>query len=133
MTNDIDTTFLRPFYENRIMEIIISKQINSLTGMLNNKWGYNIQHRKNGFFAKRNPRGYVPPDGHLQIILHCAELAQSKLYVTDVNVHWLELSDALYEAGKYPANQVVRKNGVEGVKTSYDARDIVNLETTFSL
>ena len=115
------------------MKIILSKQVDSLTGMLDKRCGYNIQHRKTGFYVIRNTRGFVPRDGHLRCIIQCARLAKNRLYATDVNVHWMELSDALYEAGKYTANEVVRKNGVEGVKTTYNARDIANLETTFSL
>ena len=115
------------------MQIFLSKHVDSLTGKIDNRCGYHIQHRKNGFFAKRNTRGYVPSDGHIRCILQCAQLAQYKLYASDIRVHWLELSDALLQAGHYTANEVVRKNGLEAVKTTYNARDIINLKTTFSL
>ena len=120
-------------YEIRIMQIFLSKHVDSLTGMPDNRCGYHIQHRKNGFFAKRNSRGHVPPDGHLRCILQCAQLAYRKIFIADIRVHWLELSDALYEAGIFTANQLVRKNGVEAIKSTYHARDIINLKTTFSL
>ena len=101
--------------------------------MLERGTGYHLEHRKNGFFAKRNTKGIVPPDGHWRFIVLCAELAQNRLYITDIEVHWMELSDALYEAGHFVANRQVRKNGVEAVKLTYTARDVLNLKTTFSL
>ena len=72
------------------MEIILSKQCESLTGSLGQGFGYHIQKRKNGFFAKRNTKGEVPRDGHLRFILSCAEIAQSKLHITDIRVSRME-------------------------------------------
>ena len=80
------------------MEIILSKQCESLTGSLGRGFGYHIQRRKKGFFAKRNTKGVVPPDGHWKFILACADLAQSKLHITDISVTREELADALREA-----------------------------------
>ena len=84
-----------------IMEIILSKQCESLTGSLGRGFGYHIQKRKNGFFAKRNSNGSIPPDGHLRFILTCAILALSKLHITDIRVSGKELKAAVYEAGKF--------------------------------
>ena len=94
--------------------------------MLERGLGYHIEHRKNGFFAKRNTRGYVPPDGHWRFIVLCAELAQNGLYVSGVRVLADEMREALWEAGHYVASQNVRKK-------IYDARDVLNLKTTFGL
>ena len=80
------------------MEIILSKQCESLTGSLGRGFGYHIQRRKKGFFAKRNTKGVVPPDGHLRFILTCADLAQSKLHIADISVTREELAEALREA-----------------------------------
>ena len=80
------------------MEIILSKQCESLTGSLGSGFGYHIQRRKNGFFAKRNTKGVVPPDGHLRFILTCADLAQSKLHIADIRVSAKEFRQALREA-----------------------------------
>jgi len=88
------------------MQVILSKQCLSLTGMLERGLGYHIQHRKNGFFSKRDSKGYVPPDGHWRFIVLCAELAQNKLHITDIKVSYIEFSDAVREAGmihKIPA------------------------------
>ena len=115
------------------MKAILSNQCLSLTGMLERGLGYHLEHRKNGFFSKRNQRGFVPPDGHWRFIVLCAELAQNGLHISDIEVHWMELSDALYEARHFVANQHIRANGVQGVKLTYNARDILNLKTTFSL
>ena len=108
------------------MKIILSQQCESLTGMLNSSLGYHIEHRKNGFFSKRNQRGIVPPDGHWRFILTCAQLAQNKLHIADIRVSREELKQALYEAGIFIAMQNLRKD-------TYDARDIINLKITFSL
>ena len=108
------------------MKIILSKQCESLTGMLNSSLGYHIEHRKNGFFSKRNQRGIVPPDGHWRMILTCAQLAQSKLHIADIRVSREELKQAMYEARIFIAMQHLRKD-------LYDARDILNLKITFSL
>ena len=108
------------------MKIILSKQCESLTGMLNSSLGYHIEHRKNGFFSKRNQRGIVPPDGHWRMILTCAQLAQNKLHIADIRVSREELKQAMYEARIFIAMQHLRKD-------LYDARDILNLKITFSL
>ena len=108
------------------MKIILSQQCESLTGMLNSSLGYHIEHRKNGFFSKRNQRGIVPPEGHWRFILTCAELAQNKLHIADIRVSREELKQAMYEARIFIAMQHLRKD-------LYDARDIINLKTTFSL
>ena len=108
------------------MKIILSKQCESLTGMLNSSLGYHIEHRKNGFFSKRNQRGIVPPDGHWRFILTCAQLAQNKLHIADIRVSREELKQAMYEARIFIAMQHLRKD-------LYDARDILNLKITFSL
>ena len=108
------------------MEIILSKQCESLTGSLGQGFGYHIQRRKNGYFAKRNSKGVIPPDGHWRFILTCAELAQNKLHIADIRVSREELKQAMYEARIFIAMQHLRKD-------LYDARDIVNLKITFSL
>ena len=108
------------------MKIILSKQCESLTGSLGRGFGYHIQKRKNGYFAKRNSKGVIPPDGHWRFILTCAQLAQSKLHIADIRVSREELKQAMYEARIFIAMQHLRKD-------LYDARDILNLKITFSL
>ena len=71
----------------------------SLVGTLERGLGYHIEHRKNGFFSKRNQKSFVPPDGHWRFIVLCAELAQNKLHITDIEVSGKELREALTEAG----------------------------------
>jgi len=92
------------------MEIILSNQCESLTGTLGKGFGYHIQHCKNGFFAKRNAKGYIPPDGHLRFIIACAELAKSGLHIEDIRVKGEELNDALNEAGVKPFIFARKKN-----------------------
>ena len=108
------------------MKVLLSQQCLSLTGMLERGLGYHLEQRKNGFFAKRNSKGHVPPDGHWRFIVLCAELARNKLYVTDIRLLAEELQEALQEAGHFIASQNLRK-------TIYDARDVLNLKTTFGL
>ena len=42
------------------MEIILSKQVESITGSLGAGYGYHIQKRKNGFFASVIRIGSLP-------------------------------------------------------------------------
>jgi hypothetical protein len=81
------------------MKIILTKQCESLTGSVGRGFGYHIQKRKNGFFAKRNSKGIVPPDGHWRFIVACAEQAQMKLHIADIRVSRKELAKALAAAG----------------------------------
>ena len=115
------------------MRVILSKQCLSLTGMLRTDLGYHLVERENGFYARRNSKGSVPPDGHLRFIFLCAELAQSKLHITDIKVDWLELHTALYEAKCFMASEQVRRNYADKCKATYNAGDILNLKTTFGL
>ena len=67
----------------------------SLVGTLERGLGYHLEHRKNGFFSKRDQRGSVPPDGHLRFIFLCAEMAKTGLYIKDIQVSGYELEKAL--------------------------------------
>ena len=115
------------------MQIILSSNCHYLAGGLGARYGYAVQKRKSGYYGVRYSRGTVPPDGHWRFIVACAELAKMKLHISDIEIHWMELSDALYEAGKFTANRQVRANGVEGIKLTYNAEDIINLKITFGL
>ena len=81
------------------MKIILTEQCESFTGSLGRGFGYHIQRRKNGFFAKRNTKGIVPQDGHWRFIVACAEQARMKLHIADINIETYELWQALTEAG----------------------------------
>ena len=113
------------------MTIILSQQCESLTGTLGRGYGYCIESRrtKKGslyHYAKRNSKGPVPPSGHWRFIVLCAQLAQNRLHIADIRVKREELKQALYEAGCFIAMQNLRKD-------IYNARDILILNTTFSL
>lgn len=82
------------------MKIFLTKQCESLTGSLGKGFGYHIQRRKKGFFAKRNSNGAIPADGHLRFIIACATLADLKTHIEDISLSWTELDRALKEAGK---------------------------------
>ena len=115
------------------MELFLSKQCESLTGSLGRGFGYYVRSTKKGrFFAQRSKHS-VPPDGHWRFIVTCAELAQNKLHITDIRVHWMELSDALYEARHFVTSRKVRNNAADAIKTTYSASDIINLKKTFGL
>ena len=116
------------------MKIILTEQCKSLTGSLGRGFGYAIVRRKNGFFSQRcNHKVDVPPDGHWRFIAKCAEIANIGLHIKDIKVDWLELQSALFEAKCFTASEQVRRNYAEKYKTTYDARDILNLKTTFGL
>ena len=113
------------------MEIILSKQCESLTGAISTDLGYFLVNRKGRFFSQRS-RHSVPPDGHWRFILTCANLAQPRLYLTDIRVPAWELADALHEAYHFIAERQVRAN-IDRGKNLYNAHDIINLKITFSL
>ena len=115
------------------MEIILSQHCESLTGTLGRGFGYYIRSTKKGRYFGQRSKHSVPPDGHWRFIVTCAQMAHSKLHIADIKVGWLELESALYEAHHFIAKQQVRKNFAYQAKTTYDARDILNLKTTFSL
>ena len=114
------------------MEIILSKQCESLTGSLGRGFGYHIQRRKNGFFAKRNTKGEVPRDGHLRFILSCAELAQSKLHITDIRVSRMELVFALWKAGRETLGDYVFTEPDKFPET-FHADDIMKFKNEYNL
>ena len=112
--------------------------------MLERGLGYHLEHRKNGFFSKRNQRGLVPHDGHWRFIVLCAELAQNGLHISDIQVHWMELQTALYEAHHFVAAEhvaglaskhraLMHDLSRHPLPDTYNARDILNLKTTFGL
>ena len=109
------------------MEIILSKNCESLTGSVGRGFSYHIQHRKNGYFGKRNSKGYVPHDGHWRFIVACAKIAQKKLYIKDIRVPSLELDIAIVEAGKFAPVLSLREQKV------YNAADVLQLKKTFGL
>ena len=114
------------------MQVILSSRCISLTGMLERGLGYSLQRRKSGFYSQRSKHS-VPPDGHWRFIVLCAELAQNGLHIADIEIGWLELQAALYEAHCFVASEHVRRNYADKAKVTYNARDILNLKTLFSL
>ncbi len=108
------------------MEIFITKQCEALTGSLGKGFGYHIQRRKNGFFAKRNSNGEIPADGHLRFILACAELAQMKTHITDIRVPRCEFQSALSEAG-------VSLSGARDIRHESSATDVLTLKEKLCL
>ncbi len=81
------------------MKIILTEQCESFTGSIGRGFGYHIQRRKNGFFAKRNTKGNVPRNGHWLFIVACAQMAKVALHIADIAVPRQEIIDALWEAG----------------------------------
>ena len=115
------------------MEIFLSSTCKSLTGTLVHGFGYYIRSTKKGRFFGQRSKHSVPPDGHWRFIVACAQLAHAKLYIGDIRIEWKELQSALCEAKCFNASEMVGRNYVEKDKTSYDARDILNLKTAFGL
>ena len=115
------------------MEIFLAPTCTSLTGTLGSGFGYYIRSTKKGRFFGQRSKHDVPPDGHWRFILACAELAQAKLHICDIRIEWEELRSALFEAKFFVASEMVRRNYEDKNKVHYDARDIINLKTTFGL
>ena len=108
------------------MQVFLSKQCLSLTGCLGQGFGYYLRSTKKGKFYSQRSKHAVPPDGHLRFIFVCAELAQNRLHISDIRVTREELKAALYEARCFIAMQNLKLD-------FYNARDILNLKTTFGL
>ncbi len=113
------------------MRVLLSNMCLNLAGLLDPALGYFLVKRGDNFYSIRSKWG-APPDGHWRFIVLCAELAQNQLYISDIEVGWLELMNALYEAKCFTASEQVRRNYVKH-KASYNARDILNLKTTLGL
>ena len=108
------------------MKVILSNKVKSFTGSLGAGFGYHIQRRKNGFFAKRNSKSYVPMDGHWRFIKACAELALQDLHIDDILVTAGELKAALDEAGKiFYSSKLVRARKGE-IWHASQVMDLVN-------
>ena len=118
------------------MEIILSKQCESLTGSLGKGFGYYIRRaRKDGsvrFFSQRSKHPPIPRDGHLRFIFACAELAQAKLHITDIRVSRMELVFALWKAGRETLGDYVFTEPDKFPKT-FSAADIMNFKNEYSL
>ena len=115
------------------MEILLSPTCKSLTGTLGRGFGYYIRSTKKGRFFGQRSKHDVPPEGHWRFILTCAVLAQAKLHIGDIRIEWEELQSALYEAKYFIASEMVRRNYTDKNKVWYDARDVLNIKTTFGL
>ena len=96
------------------MELILSKQCESLTGALGRGYGYYVRRSRNArgeyrFFSQRSKHPPIPRDGHLRFIMECANLTQMQLHISDVCVPAGELKEAIREAGYImPANLAAR-------------------------
>ena len=123
--------FDRPLKIEFSMQIILSKQCESLTGSLGQGFGYVIVKRGKCFFSQRcNHNVLVPPDGHWRFIVSCAKLAQNCLHITDVIVPDGEIRNALLEAGLIKKAPDYIKNSMSRV---YHAADILNLKNAYGL
>ena len=108
------------------MEIILSGAVSSLTGQLEKNIGYSVRRRGKRFLSTRNSRGTVHYYDHWLFIVHCAELAQSKLLVTDIVLSRKEFFDAIREAKlKVPEDRVQ-------IDPLY-ACDVLNLKKYYNL
>ena len=84
------------------MEIILSNNVQSLTGSLGQGYGYSIRREIDGeghtsFHSVRAPKN-VPKDGHLRFIFACAVLARMGSHITDIRVEVTEMNRAIAEA-----------------------------------
>lgn len=116
------------------MEIILSKQCESLTGSLGRGFGYFIVGRwsrkdvKYRYYSQRS-RWDVPPDGHLRFILTCADLAQSKLHIADIRILAKEFRQACDEADRFYGDEVVKAKPIH----IYNADDVVRFKNKYNL
>ena len=115
------------------MEVILTQRCKSLTGTVGSRFGYYIRSTKTGRFFSQRSRYCELPEAHWFFIVTCAELAKLNLHIADIKVDWVELSNALLEARHFIAKRQVSRNGLLGIKTTYNAADVLNLKITFAL
>ena len=113
------------------MKVILSEQTLSLTGMLKPELGYFLVPRKGNFYSVRSKYG-APPDGHWRFIVLCAELAQNKLHITDIEVSRKEIVKAFKEAGYIKPHYELVKFADDYPET-FSANDVLTLKYTFGL
>ena len=82
------------------MEVILTQRCKSLTGELGSGFGYYIRSTKTGRFFSQRSKHSVPPDGHWQFIVSCAELAKNGFMLSDIKVSKIEVLTALRESGR---------------------------------
>ena len=111
------------------MEIILTDQCKSLTGSLGAGFGYHIQRRKNGFFAKRNSKGDVPFNGHWRFIVACADLALRGTHIDDILVTAKELREAINEAGFLYGDSLLKAKNDE----IFHASQVMDLKKRWAL
>ena len=104
------------------MKIILTKQCAAFTGSLGKGFGYHIQRRKSGFFAKRNSNGEIPHDGHLRFIFACAELAQLKTHISDICISAKEFRQAAKDAYRWYGDELVKAKPSHIYNASYVLR-----------
>ena len=100
------------------MEIILSPACSSLTGCLDCSLGYYIRRIGKKHFSQRSKHG-APPDGHWRFILACAQLAQNRLYISDIRVTREEVDAARMEAGIKPLAYCLPGNPLDANSVLY--------------
>ena len=108
------------------MEIFLSSNCESFTGSLGRGFGYYIRSTKKGRFFSQRSKHTVPPDGHWNFIVSCAQIAKAGLHISDIKVSRDEVMQALKEARIFKPRECFKLE-------QYNARQIINLKITFSL
>ena len=84
------------------MEIILSSNVESISGSIGRGFGYFIVKRldadKKPIFISQRSRHGAPKDGHLRFIFACAVLARMGSHITDIRVDVFEMNSAIAEA-----------------------------------
>ena len=107
------------------MQIIFQEGV-EITGKLDSYTCYYITKRKKRFYSVRCAKKTPPPDGQWRFILMCAQMAYNKQFLADIRVFPDDLGPALYRAHHFIAARNIKDR-------IYNARDIINLKTTFGL
>lgn len=94
------------------MKIILNKRCEHISGSIGRGYGYSIRGINGEFFTVRNSKGSKIYDGHLRIIIACANIALLNLHIADIKLKSKELKKALNEAqipitGKVPRGKIL--------------------------
>lgn len=101
------------------MKIILNERCEHMSGSIGRGYGYSIQGRNGVFYTKRNSSGNIPYDGHLRIIIACANMALLDLHIADIKLKSKELKKALNEA-QIPITRKVPRGKILNAKQTLE-------------
>lgn len=105
------------------MEIILSKNLKSLTGKLSKRSTFAIRERDGHFYTTRTTKNITDPNEHLRYIFDVAKMAKNGFMIANIVLPVEEFVEAINEAqllAFIPAKQYFDVQDVLDFKKNYD-------------